>query len=52
MRYHRYKNKSGGYYKGRARSGKYYTYKGCLVNMILIMFSLFFLASTVIQVLQ
>lgn len=30
-RYHRYKHKSGGYWRGRSRGGKYYTRKGCMV---------------------
>lgn len=31
MRYHNYKHKSGGYYRGRSRSGKYYTKQGCYI---------------------
>ena len=31
MRYHRYKYKSGGYYRGRSRYGKYYTKQGCYI---------------------
>ena len=31
MAYHRYKHGSGSYYRGRSRSGRYYTRKGCYV---------------------
>ena len=30
-RYRSYKNKSGGYWRGRSRSGKYYTKRGCFI---------------------
>lgn len=36
MRYHRYKHKSGGYYRGRGRGGRYYTKSGCMVQVIII----------------
>lgn len=31
MGYHRYKHKPGGYYRGRSRSGRYYTRQGCYI---------------------
>ncbi|MEY8416686.1 hypothetical protein AAK964_10325 [Tissierella praeacuta] len=35
MRYHRYKNKRGGYYRGRSRYGRYYTRpSGCLLPIL------------------
>ncbi len=35
MRYHKYKNKPGGYYRGRSRSGRYYTRSsGCLLPIL------------------
>lgn len=38
MAYRRYKNKSGGYYRGRTASGRYYTRSsGCLLPMIIIL---------------
>lgn len=37
MRYHKYKNKSGGYYRGRSRAGRYYTRpSGCLLPVLII----------------
>lgn len=33
-KYHRYKNKSGGYYRGRSRSGRYYTKSGCMLPIL------------------
>ncbi|MDR7856319.1 hypothetical protein [Tissierella sp.] len=36
MRYHRYKNKHGGYYRGRSRYGRYYTRpSGCLLPILI-----------------
>lgn len=35
MSYHRYKHKSGGYYRGRSRGGRYYTRSGCLVQIVI-----------------
>ncbi len=34
MRYHKYKNKSGGYFRGRSRVGRYYTRQGCLLPIL------------------
>lgn len=31
MRYHRYKKKPGGYWRGRSRTGRYYTKQGCYI---------------------
>ena len=33
-RYHSYKGKRGGYWRGRSRMGKYYTRRGCLVILL------------------
>lgn len=36
MGYHKYKNKSGGYYRGRSRYGRYYTRpSGCLLPILI-----------------
>ena len=41
MRYHSYKNRAGGYWRGRSRFGRYYTRKGgCLVLIVLLPFAL------------
>jgi len=37
MAYHGYKHKSGGYFRHRSRGGRYATYPGCLIMIILIL---------------
>ena len=37
MSWHSYKNKRGMYYRGRSKSGRYYTRQGCLVQIIQIL---------------
>jgi len=43
-RYHRYKHKPGGYWRGGSRWGRYYTKKGCapllLVSLLLLLIPL------------
>lgn|GEM_PF-5771665 len=34
MRVHSYKHKTGTYYKGRSRGGRYYTRQGCLLPIL------------------
>ena len=41
MGYHKYKNKPGGYYRGRSRRGRYYTSQGCLIPIINVMLIIF-----------
>jgi len=46
MRGHSYKNKSGMYFRGRSRGGRYYTRTGCLIPtllFIIILSKLFFI---------
>lgn len=49
MGYHRYKNRSGGYYRGRSRIGRFYTRpSGCLLPILIfvtIIFSIILLLS-------
>lgn len=48
-RYHSYKNKSGGYLRGRGRYGRYYTVKsGCLLPVILFILFLLLITSYII----
>jgi len=46
-KYHSYKNKSGGYMRGRSRSGRFYTKGGCItfvfIGIYLSMIVVFFL---------
>ena len=43
MRGHSYKNRRGSYYRGRSRTGRYYTRSGCLIQVLLIIAALIFI---------
>ncbi len=50
MAYHKYKNKSGGYYRHRNRGGKYSTTPGCLVSLLSLAASILAVTAAVISI--